>query len=122
MSPGVVRLINPAQNRRWSCGFMRYNEGDSDVHQWRLHSPTRDFHFLHLQMTWPVRLLFLAIGKGWVWGSMSLLAVSKLVHLPLASSSGLSSSNFPRHLESLFCRKIFAPPSTLGSAYKESRI
>ena len=99
---------------------MRCYEGNSDVHQWRLHSPTRDFHFLHLQMSWPVPLLFLSTGKRWVWGSMSFLAVSQLVHLLLASSSGLSSNNFPRDLESLFCRKIFAPPSTLGSAYKKA--
>jgi hypothetical protein len=103
-----------------SCGFTRCYEGDSDVHQWRLHSPTRDFHFLHLQMTRLVPLLLLATGKRWVWGSMSLLAVSQLVYLPLASSSGLSSCDFPRDLESLFCRKIFAPSSTLGSSYKKA--
>ena len=53
----------PCQSRRWSCGFTYRYEGKGDVHQWRQHSLTRDFHFLHLQMTRPVPLPFLTHGR-----------------------------------------------------------
>ena len=115
----------PCKNRRWSGGFTDCYEGNGDVHQSRQHSQTRDFHFLHLQMTWLVLLLFLthqgSVGLGRSYQPCSPREVTKLAHLLLASSSGFSSYSFPRYLESLFCRKFLAPPSTLSSAYEDSR-
>src|SRR6266850_6390350 len=60
-------------------------------------------------------------GFGEVLSACSPREVTKFAHLLLASSSGFSSRSFPRDLESLFCRKILAPPSTLSSAYEDSR-
>ena len=53
---------------------------------------------------------------------MSLSVISQLIHILLDSSSGFNTTNFSRDLESLFCRKVFAPPSTLSSSYENSRI
>jgi hypothetical protein len=115
----------PCKNRRWSGGFTHYYEGSRDVHQWRQHSQTRDFHFLHLQMTWLVPLLFLthqgSVGLE-VLSACSPREATKFAHLLLDSSNGCSSRSFPRDLESLFCRKILAPPSALSSAYEDSRL
>jgi len=63
MSPGAVPPVDPVKITGSHVGSRIVMGGKGDVHQWRQHSLTRDFHFLHLQMTMPVPLLFLTRGR-----------------------------------------------------------
>jgi hypothetical protein len=58
-----VPPVDPVEIAGGHVDFRYRYEGKGDVHRWRQHSPTRDFHFLRLQMTMPVPLLFLTRGR-----------------------------------------------------------